>query len=70
MLMLMMLCSSFSDCNTRGLTAIVLELWYVAKAYRAPNLYVTALCHPEHVGKVSSSAGVRGLSSRAAFGLN
>jgi hypothetical protein len=45
--------------------AAVLESWYVAKAYHAPNLYVTALCHREVVEKVASSMVVRGLSFRA-----
>ena len=34
----------------------VLEPWYVAKAYRAPNFYVLVLCHWEHDGKDSCSA--------------
>jgi hypothetical protein len=35
---------------------VVLEPWYVAKAYRAPNLYVVVLCHREHDGRDTSSA--------------
>jgi hypothetical protein len=34
----------------------VLEPWYVAKAYRAPNLYVVVLCRREHDRKDSCSA--------------
>jgi hypothetical protein len=50
--------------------AAILELWYVAKAYRALNLDVAKLYRQEHDGKDSISAGVRQPSFRAAFGLN
>jgi hypothetical protein len=53
-----------------ALLAAVLELWYVAKTYRALNLDVAVLYRQEHDGKDTISAGVRRPSFRVAFGLN